>query len=382
MSLKSFIMPRLIERMLSEDRLNAARREFEKKRAKNGEPHKAEFFHDPSDPYSQLLAKVLPEFQAKYNIELVTHIVSPPDDGAAPERNKLADYARKDAVQLASHAGVDFSIEDKVEDNHAASGTAGADKRRKELGHYMGGMIYYGGEWYWGLDRLHYLETRLQDLGLQTQGKSVPIYSPPVRPESRGDTGGVELHCYLSFRSPYSAIIRGRVKKLAQAYGATLKLRMVLPMVMRGLPVSPAKKKYILFDTVREARRFDVPFGRIMDPVGRPVEIAYSLMPWAREQGKDYDYANSWLTAVWSEGVNAGSEKGLQKIIERAGLDWRAAKDIVGNDDWRSEAEANRNEMMDYGIWGVPSFRIGETITWGQDRLWLVEKMLQEHVKK
>ena len=32
---------------------------------------------------------------------------------------------------------------------------------RERLGHYLGGMLYYGGEWYWGVDRLHFLERRL-----------------------------------------------------------------------------------------------------------------------------------------------------------------------------------------------------------------------------
>ena len=64
---------------------------------------------------------------------------------------------------------------------------------------------------------------------------------------------------------------------------------------------------------------------------------------------------------------------GLRKIIERAGLDWREAKGVLGSEDWRAEAETNRVELMDYGIWGVPSFRVGETITWGQDRLWVID---------
>ena len=66
------------------------------------------------------------------------------------------------------------------------------------------------------------------------------------------------------------------------------------------------------------------------------------------------------------------------RIVERAGLEWKDAKDIVGNDDWRAEAENNRHEMMERGIWGVPSFRVGDTITWGQDRLWVAEHALQK----
>jgi len=282
-----------------------------------------------------------------------------------PEREKLTQYAQMDAMRLAKKAGIDFVVQDRP----SATNTIVSDTRRKKLGHYLGGTLYYGSEWYWGLDRLHYLESRLTQLGARKEGVGRPIYAPPSKPIGSGDTGA-ELHWYLSFRSPYTAIVRNRIKTLADAYGADLKIRMVLPMVMRGLPVNPAKKTYIPFDTAREARRLGVPFGRIMDPVGRPVELGYSLLPWAREQGKDYDFVNAFLTSVWSEGVDAGSDSGI--------LDWTVAKDVMGNEDWRDEAEANRLEMLDRGIWGVPSFRVGDTITWGQDRLWVIEHALQK----
>lgn len=361
--------------MLSEVTLNKKRRAFERARIKSGEGHVVEFFHDPSDPYSQLLQTVLATFQDRYDIELITHEVSPPDDGAAPEREKLAEYSKKDAMRLAKKAGIEFEINDQP----PAFNTGDADARREKLGHYLGGTLHYGGEWYWGLDRLHYLEHRLSALGLGQS--SAPIYTPPKVPSGTGQTGA-ELHWYLSFRSPYTAIVRDRVKALADAYGADLKLRFVLPMVMRGLPVPPAKKKYIPLDTAREARRLSVPFGRVIDPVGKPVEMGYSLIPWARNQGRGYEYVQSWLQGVWAEGIDAGSHKGLQKIVERAGLDWNEGKDRLGNEDWRSEAEANRQEMMNRGIWGVPSFRVGDTITWGQDRLWVMEHALQKLSKE
>lgn len=371
MGLKSYIVPRAAEKLLSRKTLDAKRAKFEHLRAKSGNPHRVEFFHDPSDPYSQLLAQVLSDFASRYDVELQTHIVGQPAEDAAPEREKLRDYAKMDAAQLARRAKMDFEFTD----NPPAENTKQADAHLAELGHYQGGMLYYGGEWYWGMDRLHYLEARLSELGL---GSTDFYYLPPTAPSGQGETGGTELHWYLSFRSPYSAIARDRIKTLADAYGATLKLRFVLPMVMRDLPVSPLKKKYIPIDTAREAHRLGVPFGRICDPVGKPVEMAYSLMPWAREQGRDYAYAQSWLTGVWAEGIDAGGQRGLRKIVERAGLDWTIAKTFLGTEDWRVEAEANRVEMMDYGVWGVPSFRLGNTITWGQDRLWVIENRLKE----
>ena len=82
------------------------------------------------------------------------------------------------------------------------------------------------------------------------------------------------------------------------------------------------------------------------------------------------------------EGIDAGHNRGLRKIVERAGLDWTAAKTVLGTETWRAEAEANRVEMMNYGIWGVPSFRVDGTITWGQDRLWVIEDKLKSISKE
>lgn len=258
-----------------------------------------------------------------------------------------------------------------------AQNAGAGNARRDELGHYLGAMLYYGGEWYWGLDRLHFLESRLKQLGLSNDPSLSPIYTQPSVPSGSGITGAI-IDWYLSFRSPYTAIIPDRIKALADAYNAEIKLRFVLPMVMRGLPISPKKKTYIPLDTAREARRLGVPFGRIYDPVGKPIENAYSLLPWARENERDFEFAQSWFASVFSKGVNAGSTGGMKKIVEGAGLNWSEASKILGNEDWRAEAEVNRVEMMERGIWGVPSFGIGDMITWGQDRLWVIEDTLKK----
>ena len=375
MSLKSLIVPRLAQRLLGEGQLNAKRAKFERSRRRNAKPHIVEFFHDPTDPYSQLLATIILQLSDKYTAEILTHLVSPPDDNAAPEREKLAKYSQKDANLLAKKAGLEFTFQSLP----PAQNTGLGDARRDTLGHYLGGMLYYGGEWYWGLDRLHYLESRLSQLGLRKDPSNSPIYAQPSVPSGSGDSGAV-IHWYLSFRSPYTAIIPSRIKALADAYNAELKLRFVLPMVMRGLPISPKKKAYIPLDTAREARRLGVPFGRICDPVGEPIERGYSLLPWAREQGREFEFTQSWFSAVFAKGVNAGSNGGMKKIVERAGLSWAEASKIIGNENWRAEAEKNRVEMMEHGIWGVPSFRVGKTITWGQDRLWVIEDALRDNI--
>jgi 2-hydroxychromene-2-carboxylate isomerase len=35
--------------------------------------------------------------------------------------------------------------------------------------------------------------------------------------------------------------------------------------------------------------------------------------------------------------------------------------------------------MMSLGVWGVPSFKTGDVVTWGQDRLWVIENELKKN---
>jgi len=147
--------------------------------------------------------------------------------------------------------------------------------------------------------------------------------------------------------------------------------------VMRGLPVPPAKRNYITLDAAREARRVGVPFGRVADPVGQPVERGYSLLPWAIDQGRGYEYCLAFMRGVWSQGIDAGSDGGMRRIVEAAGLSWQSARPLIGGDGWRAQAEANRVELTSLGLWGVPSFRFNEVSAWGQDRLWVIEDAIR-----
>lgn len=186
---------------------------------------------------------------------------------------------------------------------------------------------------------------------------------------------GRELDLFFSFRSPYSYIVLPRVFALADHYGARLNLRFILPMVMRGLPVPLSKRLYIVRDTKREATAEGLPFGRIADPLGRPVERGLAILHHALQQdeARGRAFALSFLQGVFAEGIEAGDDRGLGLLAERAGLDGPAALAAIADDGWRAVAEANRQAMVGLGLWGVPSLRFGESFTWGQDRLWLIE---------
>lgn len=425
MSLRSLLMPVISQRWLSQDRLLRQRERAERQRRARGEPHRVHVFHQVDDPYSALLAAVLPQLQQRYDIELQGHIVEPPADAAAPDRARLVAYSRQDAQRLAQHLGLDYTDAgqqpsadavqrttrrlvaaaaqghfvdlagplsaamwraDEAEAttrlpqasaDEAAAHVAQATALRRKLGHYLGATLYYGGEWYWGVDRLHHLEARLQALGAARPGVQGAMFPPDAdlaAPMAVQQPPAIDF--FVSLRSPYSAIVTPRVFELGRLTGAPVRIRYVLPMVMRGLPVPREKRSYISLDTAREARLRGVPFGRVNDPVGRPVERGLGLMPLAERQGCAPAYLQSFMRGVWAEGLDAGSDRGLRRIAERAGLAWADAQAAMQDQGWRGVAEANRAELLGLGLWGVPSFRVGNVSAWGQDRLWVVQQAL------
>ncbi|MDG2306656.1 MAG: DsbA family protein [Candidatus Binatia bacterium] len=437
MSLRSRIGTELAAGLTSRGLRDFRRSVAETRRRIGGKTHQVHYFHQVDDPYSHLAAQLLGPLVARYEVDLVPHLVG--DADAVPEPEMLVAYARKDAADIAPGYGMEFpgdatppeadvvrtatrllaDVSPEVFVARAASvGTAlwsgdrGALEKlsqemqaadadtaraavtagtalRKRMGHYSGAMFAYGGEWYWGADRLGHLEERLRLLGLARDASDV---SDLVRRPGPGYLPGAEpdappvLEYFPSLRSPYTYISMERVYDLPRRYGIELRLRPVLPMVMRGMTVPVPKRMYITLDTKREAEDEGVPFGRVCDPVGEPVERGFALYPHACRLGRGGEYLLSFARGVFAEGIDAGTEDGLRRIAERAGIDWDAAQEGRSDESWKEELEENRAAMFEAGLWGVPSFRLlaggghAEFATWGQDRIWLVEREIQRRL--
>lgn len=432
-----WLTSRIMTRMSNPARLSNKRSKFEKQRLKSGQAHVVEYFHQVDDGYSHLAAQVLQSMAARYDIELVCHLVTGPKGDNVPEPDLLMRLSRYDSFHVASDYGLEFpehndapndellklgaavlAAQDSVGFTNCAEevgraiwagdqtglqalaecyGSATEEQvkakisagcaRREELQHYSGGMFYYGQEWYWGVDRLYHLEKRLAELDVdRSPGKAMVVPRPPIEAGELKDNASLTLEIYPSLRSPYTAIIFDRVVKLAADTGVNLLVRPVLPMVMRGVPATRQKGMYIFQDAAREAREADIPYGNFYDPIGDPARRCYSLYPWANEQGKSVELISSFLSCAFARGVNTNTDSGLKTVVEGAGLDWIKAKSVLGTSGWEELLESNRLAMYDAGLWGVPSFQLldakGQQVLalWGQDRLWLFAREIQRQL--
>ncbi len=424
---------RYLTRLCSSARLDAEHVAYNAQRIKSGASHRIDYFHQVDDAYSYLAAQVLRLFTERYEVDLHCHLVSGPEGNNIAEPKMLSQLSTYDAHLIADAYGLDFPLSvrfpdpgevlktnrllanrstdsfvalapqagralwsgsitelDKITESCGmatveSAGTAVAlgTKLQRQLKHYSGAMFYYGDEWFWGVDRLHHLERRLTRFGA-ARHPNLPLIAPrPQIIQTANDNGGkLTLEFFVSLRSPYTAIAFDRTIALSETVGVRLKLRPVLPMVMRGVPATREKGAYIFSDAAREARAADSPFGGFYDPIGAPVRRCYALYPWAEEQGKGVQLFSSFLRHAFVMGVNTGTNRGLRKVVELAGLNWSAAKSKLTDNTWEDVFESNRLAMYEAGLWGVPSYRLidqkGDQIlsVWGQDRLWLVSQVI------
>lgn len=448
MPLAKRLQPHLAAALTSARTRTLLRRLQEAKRVLGAQPHMLTAWLAADDPYSYLLLQLLPRFCAHYDIALHLEWLSGSEPSTVPEPKKLAAYARRDAVRLARFHELDFPPQAEAPDAaavaqvtrqllaagalpvpeqltlarqllaalwhgqrgklatlaarfpalpeaRATAALAASRTRLSAAGHYLPGMLHYGGEWYWGVDRLPHLAERLQALGIARAphrfvlNESAPQLEADYLVNDHHGLGrlraqNLTLDFYFSFRSPYSYLALARTFALADHYGLDLRIRPVLPMVMRGLPVPREKRLYILLDAAREAGRLGIPFGRVCDPVGAGVERCMALFMTARKAGRERAFLQTVATGIWAEGADVTRDDTLLRLCARAGLPLPATAlaESLATEDWRAMAEANRQALDALGHWGVPVLHLPDLDChcWGQDRFWALEAALADHL--
>jgi 2-hydroxychromene-2-carboxylate isomerase len=436
LSIRSKLRSQLVNLLVSEKAENTQRSLAEVRRKLAGKPHVVSVFLELDDPYSYLLTQYLPDLLASFDIELRYQLTQACNDEAyRPRPDMLAVHAQLDCARLAAELGVPFLDKGQappVEHRRALidSLAAGRDapefdsdlldaiasywrgdsqavarrvdsaeltgqgdallakneKRLVSLGHYNAAMLHYGGEWYWGIDRLHYLLARLEAVGARKDSASIAKLAsiqqvmrttlPVAPPSTAQDLPPLEL--FYSFRSPYSYLCLQRVFAIADAFRLRLIVRPVLPMVMRGMQVAQAKLAYIAKDTSREARRLGIAYGKFADPVGKGVERCLAVFYYAQSERRERDFLSHAGEAIWSKGIDVATDTGMRKVTGRCGLFWPDVVTAMEDTSWRDKVEENRVSMFDSGAWGVPTMRLGDYIVWGQDRSWLLVRHIEE----
>ncbi len=86
--------------------------------------------------------------------------------------------------------------------------------------------------------------------------------------------------------------------------------------------------------------------------------------------------AHRILKALWEEEKDPADPATLAALIAEADLDAAAVQRLAADPRWLERRAADTKAALDRGVFGAPSYVIGEDIFWGQDRLDFVARRL------
>lgn len=187
---------------------------------------------------------------------------------------------------------------------------------------------------------------------------------------------------YLSLNSPWTYLGHDRFMAIAAKAGAEVRLwpvdfSVIFPET-GGLPVgkrSPQRQAYRLQELERWRDFLGVPLN--LHPAHWPADdgLATGLVMAARDDGLDAArLAGAYMRAVWAEERDIGDEATALAIAKDQGIDGASLRSRV--DACLEQRDRDSRDAIGKGVFGAPSYVIGDRIYWGQDRLDFVERAL------
>ena len=189
---------------------------------------------------------------------------------------------------------------------------------------------------------------------------------------------------YFDVGSPAAYLAWTQLPRIAQETGATIAYK---PFLLGGVfqasgnrsPMEvPAKGKYIQHDLERYARRYGVPFERNPHfPINTLMLMRGALGLQMREPQKFTDYLNAVFRAIWVEAKNMNDPATVAAVLQQAGFDPQQVLALTADSAVKEQLKAVTQEAVSRGVFGAPTFFVGEHMFWGQDRLDFVKESLQ-----
>jgi 2-hydroxychromene-2-carboxylate isomerase len=94
----------------------------------------------------------------------------------------------------------------------------------------------------------------------------------------------------------------------------------------------------------------------------------------ARRAGIGEAYLAAVLAAMWEAGEKMDDPEVVRRVLDAAGLDGAALIAATQDPEVKAELAANTETAVARGVFGIPTFFVGEEMFFGKDRLGQVEE--------
>ena len=192
-----------------------------------------------------------------------------------------------------------------------------------------------------------------------------------------------KLEFWFDVGSPYSYLAWRALPRLLEDTGARLEWR---PMLLGGVfkatgnhsPAEiPAKSRWTRVDMDRWAKRIGTTIA--MNPFF-PINTLALMRGAVAVQMRGDDQLSRYLDAIfpamWVAQRNLGDLAELADVLRAGGFDPDDVFAIANAPEAKERLKANTEEAVARGVFGAPTFFVGDEMFWGQDRLDFVAQAL------
>ena len=189
---------------------------------------------------------------------------------------------------------------------------------------------------------------------------------------------------WFDFGSPASYLAWTQIPDIKATTGATAIFK---PMLLGGVfqatgnhsPVTiPAKGKYTFVDFARFAKRYGVPLNfSPYFPINTLLLMRGAIGLQRTNDPRFLDYCRTVFNAVWVDSQNMNDPATVGTVLNQAGFDAQALLALTSDQATKDALKAATQLAVERGVFGAPTFFVGDQMFWGQDRIDFVKEVLQ-----
>jgi len=190
------------------------------------------------------------------------------------------------------------------------------------------------------------------------------------------------LEFFFDFGSPTTYLAHTQMPRIAKETGAEVLYR---PMLLGGVfkatgnqspAFIPAKSKWMGGDLKAFAQRYGVPFKHNPNfPINTMMLMSGAVA--MQRDGKLGPYVDAIFHAMWVEPQNMNDPQVVGAVLAKAGYDPKQMLAAIEDQGVKDTLRANTEEAVQRGVFGAPTFFVGDKMFFGQDRLDFVEAALR-----
>lgn len=193
------------------------------------------------------------------------------------------------------------------------------------------------------------------------------------------------IEYFFAPQSPWTYLGHQRLQDIAAATGARIEVRpadygRIFP-ASGGLPLpkrAPQRQAYRLVELGRFSQHLGLPLNLHPKHFPVPADDAARLIVAVRDQAGDaaaLALAGAVLRAVWVEERDIADAATLAALLAEQGLD--AGLLAQSRTPATQQAyDANTDRALALGVFGAPTYVVGNELFWGQDRLDFLQRRL------